>query len=134
MILPVKAKWLAALYVVLTVYDLLRSGLWGALFTLPQLLAVWLVYLVFFWDKIADLLAEFGFAVRHQNSPQTIHFKSAVKQQKKKAQQQGYRHKCEVCGRTDADFPDLQFRYCSKCAGYHCFCEDHIFNHTHFSS
>ena len=78
-----KAKWLAVLYVVLTVYDLLRSGLWGALFTLPQLLAVWLVYLVFFWDKIADLLAEFGFAVRHHNSQQTIHFKSAVKQQRK---------------------------------------------------
>ena len=68
LILPVKAKWLAVLYVVLTVYDLLRSGLWGALFTLPQLLAVWLVYLVFFWDRIADLLGEFGFAVRHQNS------------------------------------------------------------------
>ena len=133
LILPVKAKWLAVLYVVLTVYDLLRSGLWGALFTLPQLLAVWLVYLVFFWDRIADLLGEFGFAVRHQNSSQTIHFKAAVKQQRKKAREQGYRHKCEVCGRTDTDFPDLQFRYCSKCAGYHCFCEDHIFNHTHFT-
>ena len=117
----------------LTLYDLLRSGMWAALFTLPQLLAVWLVYLVFFWDRIGDLLREFGFAVRHQNSHQTIQFKSAVKQQRKKAQQQGYRHKCEVCGRTDTDFPDLQFRYCSKCAGYHCFCEDHIFNHTHFT-
>ena len=133
LILPVKAKWLAALYVLLTLYDLLRSGMWAALFTLPQLLAVWLVYLVFFWDRIGDLLREFGFAVRHQNSHQTIQFKSAVKQQRKKAQQQGYRHKCEVCGRTDTDFPDLQFRYCSKCAGYHCFCEDHIFNHTHFT-
>ena len=133
LILPVKAKWLAALYVLLTLYDLLRSGMWAALFTLPQLLAVWLVHLVFFWDRIGDLLREFGFAVRHQNSHQTIQFKSAVKQQRKKAQQQGYRHKCEVCGRTDTDFPDLQFRYCSKCAGYHCFCEDHIFNHTHFT-
>ena len=133
MILPVKAKWLAVLYVVLTLYDLLRSGLWAALFALPQLLAVWLVYAVFFWDRIADLLREFGFSVRHQNSAQTIHFKSAVKQQRKKAREQGYRHKCEVCGRTDTDFPDLQFRYCSKCAGYHCFCEDHIFNHTHFT-
>ena len=133
LILPVKAKWLAALYVLLTLYDLLRSGMWAALFTLPQLLAVWLVYLVFFWDRIGDLLREFGFAVRHQNSHQTIQFKSAVKQQRKKAQQQGYRHKCEVCGRTDTDFPDLQFRYCSKCVGYHCFCQDHIFNHTHFT-
>ena len=105
MILPVKAKWLAVLYVVLTLYDLLRGGLWAALFALPQLLAVWLVYAVFFWDKIADLLREFGFSVRHQNSAQTIHFKSAVKQQRKKAREQGYRHKCEVCGRTDTDFP-----------------------------
>ena len=38
-----------------------------------------------------------------------------------------------VCGRTDTDYPDLQFRYCSKCAGYHCFCQDHIFNHVHFT-
>lgn len=28
LILPVKAKWLAALYVLLTLYDLLRSGMW----------------------------------------------------------------------------------------------------------
>lgn len=75
----------------------LRSGMWAALFTLPQLLAVWLVYLVFFWDRIGDLLREFGFAVPPSELHQTIQFKSAVKQQRKKAQQQGYRHKCEVC-------------------------------------
>jgi hypothetical protein len=43
-----------------------------------------------------------------------------------------YSHKCSVCGRTDTDFPNLEFRYCSRCAGYHCFCEDHINNHVHF--
>ena len=32
-----------------------------------------------------------------------------------------------------ADNPDLEFRYCSKCAGYHCYCQDHIFNHVHFT-
>jgi len=37
------------------------------------------------------------------------------------------------CGRTDADHPELEFRYCSKCQGYHCFCSDHIFNHQHFT-
>ena len=133
LILPIKAKWLAVLYVVLTVYDILRNGFFYFLLILPMLLAVWLAYAVFFWDRIADLLAEFGFSVRHVNSSQTIHFKSAVKKQQKKAKEQGYRHKCEVCGRTDADFPNLQFRYCSRCAGYHCFCEDHIFSHEHFT-
>jgi len=59
--------------------------------------------------------------------------RQAQQQQAKQAQQQGYRHKCAVCGRTDTDYPDLQFRYCSKCVGYHCFCQDHIFNHVHFT-
>ena len=27
--------------------------------------------------------------------------------------------------------PELEFRYCSKCKGYYCYCEDHINNHTH---
>ena len=42
-----------------------------------------------------------------------------------------YTHRCTVCGRTDVDSPDLEFRYCSRCKGYHCYCEDHISNHAH---
>lgn len=42
-----------------------------------------------------------------------------------------YTHKCTVCGRTDVSHPDLEFRYCSRCKGYHCYCEDHISNHDH---
>ena len=42
-----------------------------------------------------------------------------------------YNHRCTVCGRTDTEFPDLEFRYCSRCSGYHCYCEDHISNHQH---
>ena len=38
-----------------------------------------------------------------------------------------------IMPRRDTDYPDMQFRYCSKCAGYHCFCQDHIFNHVHFT-
>ena len=42
-----------------------------------------------------------------------------------------YNHRCVICGRTDVSDPDLEFRYCSRCSGYHCYCEDHINNHTH---
>ena len=42
-----------------------------------------------------------------------------------------YTHRCTVCGRTDVSDPDLEFRYCSRCSGYYCYCEDHISNHTH---
>ena len=46
-------------------------------------------------------------------------------------QTQSYTHRCTVCGRTDISNPELEFRYCSRCNGYHCYCEDHISNHTH---
>lgn len=42
-----------------------------------------------------------------------------------------YTHRCTVCGRTDVSNPELDFRYCSRCNGYFCYCEDHISNHTH---
>lgn len=42
-----------------------------------------------------------------------------------------YTHKCTVCGRTDVSNPELEFRYCSKCRGYYCYCQEHINNHAH---
>lgn len=42
-----------------------------------------------------------------------------------------YTHRCTVCGRTDVSNPELEFRYCSKCKGYYCYCQDHINNHSH---
>ena len=47
------------------------------------------------------------------------------------AKKPDYLHRCTVCGRTDVSDPQLEFRYCSRCNGYHCYCEDHISNHTH---
>jgi hypothetical protein len=41
------------------------------------------------------------------------------------------RHQCRICGKTDRTDPQLDFRYCSKCAGEACYCPEHIFNHVH---
>ncbi len=40
-------------------------------------------------------------------------------------------HKCTVCGRTEIDDDDLEFRFCSKCDGSHEYCSDHLFTHEH---
>ncbi len=42
-----------------------------------------------------------------------------------------YTHRCTICGRTDVSHPDLEFRYCSRCKGYYCYCQEHISNHSH---
>jgi len=68
-----------------------------------------------------------------RQSQNTINFKRESARIRREQQDKLYTHKCAVCGRTDADYPDLEFRYCSRCAGYHCFCIDHINNHIHFT-
>ena len=47
------------------------------------------------------------------------------------AAKEPYTHRCTVCGRTDISNPELEFRYCSRCKGYHCYCIEHINNHEH---
>lgn len=42
-----------------------------------------------------------------------------------------FTHKCDVCGMTDKTNPQMDFRYCSKCAGDLCYCSDHIRSHEH---
>lgn len=42
-----------------------------------------------------------------------------------------YVHKCTVCGITENDDPDMEFRYCSKCSGAREYCMKHIRDHEH---
>ena len=67
-----------------------------------------------------------------QPRPKTIPFPNAGSYQATTAAVKApYTHKCTICGRTDVSDPELEFRYCSRCNGYHCYCRDHISNHTH---
>ena len=68
-----------------------------------------------------------------RDSQSTINFRKASQKIRREEREKLYHHKCAVCGRTDTDYPGLEFRYCSRCAGYHCFCSDHINNHIHFT-
>ncbi len=123
-IIPIKAKWMAILDAVIFAYSIIRYLFGGApLMALIPLIAI-ANYFLFF---SADFARLFG-RVKHQTSKQTINFKKA---QKKARETKGYMHKCAVCGVTDADNPNMEFRYCSKCNGYYCYCMDHINNHVH---
>ncbi|MGM9521406.1 MAG: rhomboid family intramembrane serine protease [Oscillospiraceae bacterium] len=118
--IPIKMKWLALIDAALFIYDILSGA------TLFPLVAI-ANYLLFcgyvLWQRI--------FSTRTNHARRTK-FKSAVHHAEKAQEKQNYRHKCSVCGRTDTDYPELEFRYCSRCEGYHCFCQDHINNHVHF--
>ena len=127
-VIPIKMKWLAILDVVLILVDVVhfaQLGVW--VFALAPL-ASFVNYFIFTWPFWSMKL---GF-VRRRADPQVINFRRAQKQAQKKARETGgYLHKCAVCGLTDQDDPNMEFRYCSKCDGYYCYCANHINSHIH---
>ena len=123
-IIPLKVKWLAwvaaALFAWGIISNLIAGSPVGAVIPLVGILN----YVLFFWS---DFMALFG-RVKYQTSRRTVNFKQATRQAR---EQKGYIHKCAVCGKTDTDYPNEEFRYCSKCNGYYCYCSEHINNHVH---
>lgn len=124
-IIPIKIKWLAyldALYFVIAIFTTKFP------FNLLPVVAI-LNYIVFFGDDLISSLR----SNKARFNKTTVNFnreKQKIKYEQKNA---SYTRKCAVCGRTDTEFPNLEFRYCSRCAGYHCFCQDHINSHIHFT-
>lgn len=124
LVVPVKMKWLALLDVALILLNALEQGWVVILLAIPSFIN----YFIFTWSFWSMKL---GF-VRRRADPQVINFKRAKRQAEKKARETGgYMHKCAVCGLTDQDDPNMEFRYCSKCDGYYCYCANHINNHIH---
>ena len=128
-IIPMKIKWLAwvdAAYFAMMVVQYLILGMFG--FALVPVVAM-AGYLLFFGEWL------FGFFSprRAKQKARTIQFKQAARKAQQEKARQDFTRRCAVCGRTDTDYPGLEFRYCSRCAGYHCFCEEHINNHIHFT-
>ena len=139
-VIPVKMKWLAWLDIGLTLFNIvdtalkmLRFGLHSVtmyLFLLIPLVAI-VNWLLFFGKQAANVLPDF---VRYH--PKHKSWKQSVKQGRiyEVPNKQGQaRFRCTVCGRTELSDPNLEFRYCSQCAGYRCYCQDHIHNHTHIT-
>ena len=131
--IPVKMKWLAwvdAAYFALTIIRYLVNGyVWLALVPVVAMAA----YMIFCGAWLIDLLRPSRARRRAEQKARTIRFRSAVRRVEREREKQPYSRKCAVCGRTDADHPELEFRFCSRCSGYHCFCRDHINNHIHFT-
>jgi membrane associated rhomboid family serine protease/ribosomal protein L37AE/L43A len=127
-IIPVKIKWLAwldgAYFGIMIIQALLSSAPLQALIPVVAVLN----YLLFFSGDLTGFLRKTGRKASYHASRKTVDFHAAQQHVKEK---KGYLHKCAVCGRTDVSNPELEFRYCSKCNGYYCYCSDHINSHVH---
>ncbi len=150
--IPVKMKWLAWFDLALCLYGTISFLIdFVPLFSIiPTSYAVGLSlialspwvsfvnYSIFFGTRVKNLFPKLRSTYRARKRQQE--FKQAqyqapnpdwAKNYRSASGERPYRHKCTVCGRTDTSCPGLEFRYCSRCKGYFCYCIDHINNHSH---
>ena len=133
-IIPVKAWIFAIFYLALVAWDCLN----GSFFSVVALAN----YFLFFGKDVLNVIPmswQANFRRLFRKKPgktatkgKTIPFPSAGSYEATTATVKApYTHKCTICGRTDVSNPELEFRYCSRCQGFHCYCSEHISNHTH---
>lgn len=115
-LIPIKAKWMGIIEAAWAVYSFIGGDISQRVAVLASLAN----FLIFY-------LCTRNY---HRVSPKEIHRKQVYRQQMR--QPQGVtRHKCAICGRTEKDGDNLEFRFCSKCEGNYEYCQEHLFTHQH---
>jgi hypothetical protein len=120
-IIPVKLKYLGYLTWLIILGNFIKSlinkDVGAALFSLVPVIS----YLLFFLkSNYRQTKMRTGSVIRMKD------YKKKINSTKK-----SYIHKCVTCGITNVDDTDMEFRYCSKCNGKHCYCSKHILDHVH---
>ena len=120
-ILPIKMKWMGIAYGILMLVEAISaSWIVDRIIVLGPLL-----YFIIFM-----LITKTGIGMRI--SPRQVKRRHDYRKEVKKAKPMSIaKHKCAICGRTSEEYPDLEFRFCSKCNGNYEYCQDHLFTHTH---
>ena len=115
-VIPVKVKWMGILDAVLMLYYVIKGGV----FTRFAIIASLLNFVLYFYRMH-----------RSRISPKQMHRKAQFERKSNAGRAKVTRHKCAVCGRTEEDDPNLEFRFCSKCNGNYEYCQYHLFTHEH---
>ena len=121
-IIPMSAKIIAFITVGLLAYNMFIGWQQFPANIIPLGLAV--PYFLFSGDTLKENIGP-------RRTKTSTRFHASIHQAETVRRAKAHRFKCEVCGKTDVDYPDLEFRYCSQCVGHHCYCAEHIHDHAH---
>ena len=125
--IPIKAKWLAWFYAVILGWDVF-SYIKNGILTGNYIYIAYAVAIVISMGNF--LIYFFGMRNAAKFSPKQRKRRNTFKNQVR--QSNGIvKHKCAICGRTDEDGENLEFRFCSKCQGNYEYCNEHLFTHEH---
>lgn len=116
-IIPVKAKYLAIIYGLVLFKNFMAPGISNKVLILVSLLN-YFIFVGVPYLKQRPTKAQRSFRKSNRKLTGSKSIKVAF-------------HKCTVCGKTELDDPNMEFRYCISCNGNYEYCMDHLKNHTH---
>lgn len=114
-VIPIRVKWLGIIDAALTLYSFFVGGP-----VIRIVIGASLLNVIIFFLATRNMM---------QMSPKQMRRRQVFRQEMRRTTGVT-RHKCAICGRTEAD-GNLEFRYCSKCEGNYEYCQDHLFTHEH---
>lgn len=117
-IIPIKVKVLGIIYAILLAVGAYQMGIPGIFVVAASLLN----FILFFLATRRGM---------HRSMAQRRRQAEFKKKVKNTPPPKIAKHKCAVCGRTSEEYPDLEFRFCSKCEGNYEYCQEHLFTHQH---
>ena len=137
-LIPIKAKWLMIGYFILLGYTIISAfyydGLWYGIFVAITILVSMAHFFIYFlmtksYLSPGNIKRKVEFTRNYRAGTRAgMNYGGTDPQTGRKIIT---RHKCAVCGRTELDGPELEFRFCSKCNGNYEYCQDHLFTHEH---
>lgn len=130
--IPVKVKYLAIIYGITYVYEIVQSFRFEAYYVGVAIFISLGNFLIYFFNT----------RNYKQYNPREIKrrrkFKREIKQSSPRGKVVSFNgrkavamHKCTICERTEFDDEELEFRFCSKCEGNYEYCTEHLFTHEH---
>ena len=122
-IIPVKAKWLSIFYFALDAYQIIQGIMMKSYYPVALIVVSLINICIFFFFAKGRP----GMAAHARQTKRKAEFKQKMHESREK----GPIHRCAICGRTELDAPELDFRYCSKCDGRYEYCSEHLFTHEH---
>lgn len=130
-IIPIRGKWMVfitfALYL-LDVVEAFSSGFYGSAWIMVFMILAAVLDIVFFL-LLTNYSGRKSRAFRKTQKAFKTMYASGTQTGAQNVRQP--RHRCAICGRTDISNPELDFRYCSKCAGNYEYCSEHLYTHVH---
>ena len=114
-ILPVKMKYFSLVYAILLVFSFWSTPLYGLITVGGSILN----FILFFGKDIIVRLATGRKVYYNRRSFEAKIPKNVTI------------HKCTVCGKTEKDDKNLEFRYCVDCEGDYEYCMEHLHTHEH---